>query len=33
MIIIPIFEEHITSFKCSISKGSEAEEVFIKNVS
>ena len=33
IIIIPIFEEHIISSKCSISKGSEEEEAFIKNVS
>ena len=33
MIIIPIFEEHITSSKHSISKYSEEEEAFIKDVS
>jgi len=33
MITIPIIEEHITSSKCSIDKGSEEEEAFIKDVS
>jgi len=33
MIIIPIFEDYITSSKHSIGKDSEQEKTFIKDIS